>query len=227
MCHLQPKVRNPCRYEDIYPHADASPAILGDFAGRVALRQTFREVLPVRTPDFAPWRPRSKGTLYTGPLDAGGFVHWRPRSRGTLHTGAGRHCTNPLRNDTPSAQSPDRCFRTPHFAIGPYCFVTLGAEPSVTKWEATSVTKSELPCPGKGAMGRASEKARRWRGSFPSSRAHTPSGTLPPACRVGRAPGLATISYHGGRMDGPPTGAIPIFISCMVTIYFSQLPYKI
>ena len=50
-------------------------------------------------------------TLYTGLLGAGGFVHCGPRSEGTLYTWAGRHCTNPLRNDAPSAQSPRRRFR--------------------------------------------------------------------------------------------------------------------
>ena len=55
---------------------------------------------------FVHWHPCSDGGLHTGALSAVGFVHWSPRPERGLYTGVGRHCTNPLRNDPPSAQSP-------------------------------------------------------------------------------------------------------------------------
>ena len=62
-------------------------------------------------PDFEHCGPCSDGGLHTGVLGAGGFVHWRPCLDGGLYTGRGRHCTNPLQNAPPSAQSPGRHFQ--------------------------------------------------------------------------------------------------------------------
>ena len=65
------------------------------------------ELTQCARPGFVHWRPCLGGGLYTGVLGVVDFVHCEPRSKGTLYTGTGRHCTNPLRNDPSSAQSPD------------------------------------------------------------------------------------------------------------------------
>ena len=69
------------------------------------------ELTQCALPGFVHWRACLRGGLYTGLLDAVDFVHYGHRPKGTLYTGAARHCTNPLRNDPSSAQSPRCCLR--------------------------------------------------------------------------------------------------------------------